>query len=681
MATPFADLDAFVALPRVAGLVLSPDGSRLVTSVAALGEGGTRWVSALWEVDPAGGRAARRLTRSAPGESIPAFSPAGDLLFVSERPTPDDAPRRDGGDGTKEKAALWLLPADGGEARPIAIRSGGIGAVAVARGSGQVVLTSPTMPGAEDADGDERLRKARADAKVTALLHESYPIRYWDHDLGPDEPRLLTAAPPAESERADGDALALRDLTPEPGRALDEQRFAVTPDGARVVTGWRVTGPRGDSRCTLRVLDTGDGSARVLVDEAGVDAGHPAVSPDGNHVVYVHERHGTYDEPPRVTLRLAPLDGGEHRDLLPGGDLMPTEPHFTGDGSGVVFVADEHGHAPLFRVDLDSGTLTRLTASGAHSDPCPSPDGRWVYALSSSVGFPPTPVRVAATGADQEPVRLPAPGTDVSLPGRVEEVHATAADGTRLRAWVALPADASPGSPAPLMLWIHGGPLHSWNSWNWRWCPWVAVERGYAVLLPDPALSTGYGREFLRRGWGQWGSEPYTDLMTLTDQALRRDDLDAARTAVLGGSFGGYMANWVAGHTDRFRAIVTHASLWVLDQMFGTTDDASFWQKEFGDPDERPERYRESSPHRHASAIATPMLVVHGDRDHRVPVGEALRLWWDLHRHGVDAKFLYFPDENHWVLTPNHAKVWYETVLGFCDHHVLGKPWVRPSLL
>jgi dipeptidyl aminopeptidase/acylaminoacyl peptidase len=149
----------------------------------------------------------------------------------------------------------------------------------------------------------------------------------------------------------------------------------------------------------------------------------------------------------------------------------------------------------------------------------------------------------------------------------------------------------------------------------------------------------------------------------------------------MGGSFGGYMANWVAGRTDRFDAIVTHASLWDLEGFHGTTDLGVWWEYEFGDPYENPDRYREHSPRRHVGEITTPMLVIHGERDYRVPVSEALTLWTDLQRHGVPSELLYFPDENHWILKPQNARLWYATVLAFLDHHVLGAPWERPDLL
>ncbi len=222
-----------------------------------------------------------------------------------------------------------------------------------------------------------------------------------------------------------------------------------------------------------------------------------------------------------------------------------------------------------------------------------------------------------------------------------------------MRSWLVLPGTES---PAPLLLWIHGGPLHSWNCWSWRWNPWLLAAHGYAVLLPDPALSTGYGQDFIQRGWGKWGGAPFDDLMAATDVACADPRIDAERTAAMGGSFGGYMANWVAAHTDRFDAIVTHASLWALDQFGATTDASYYWLREM-----TRDMAAANSPHRFVGQIRTPMLVIHGDKDYRVPIGEALRLWYELlTESGLPAaddgtsphQFLYFPSENHWVLDP-----------------------------
>jgi dipeptidyl aminopeptidase/acylaminoacyl peptidase len=674
---PTFDLDLYLSLPRVAGLALAPDGRRLVTSVATPAPDGKTFTGALWALDPAGEAAPRRLTRSAPGEANAAFLPDGSLLFTSTRTDTEAAPdaKPEG-----EVARLWLLPAGGGEARPVAASPAGIDLVRVARDAGTVVYRTGVHPGADDLEADERRDKARSDAGVNALLFEAYPIRYWDHYLGPREPRLFASAPPAAD---DGRMAPGRPLTPAPGRALDEQEVAVTPDGGTVLCGWD-TGEVTNPRSLLVAIDVASGERRVLLDDPASSVGRIACSPDGRLAVCERTWHGDPDHAPDVGLWLVDLATGEGRDPLAGLDLWPTGPVWAADSRAVFFAADQHGRTPVFRVEVggaEDGRVTRLSADGAFSDLCPAPDGRRLYALRATMAAPAEAVALDPATADQRPEPLPTPGLPLQVPGSLTEVETRAGDGARLRGWLALPSGASPERPAPLVVFIHGGPLSSWSGWSWRWNPWLLAARGYAVLLPDPALSTGYGQAFVERGRGRWGAEPFTDLMALVDAAVARPEIDERRTAAMGGSFGGYMANWVAGQTDRFRCIVTHASIWSLEQFRGTTDHAAWWEREFGSPEAMPERYRDHSPDRNRSRIRTPMLVIHGERDHRVPIGEALRLWTDLTRLGVEAKFLYFPEENHWILAPPHVRVWYGTVLAFLDQHVLGKDWVRPELL
>ena len=673
MTDPF-DFDHFLALPRLSGLRLSPDGRRLVVTVGTPAPDGKSMRTALWSVDPAGDLDPRQLTRSSAGESNARFLPDGSLLFTSARPDPDAKEPE-----AEPPAGLWHLPGDGGEARLLLAPDGGIADLRVARGAGTVALLLPLHPAASDLGDDEARAKARKDAGVSAMLFEDYPIRYWDHYLGPRTARLFAADAPSGPDGALG---TVTDLTGSTGTALPEPGFDIAWDGSSIVTTWRrsTVGATGDD---LVLIDRATRERRTLTGGHGW-YGDPAFSPDGRLVAAVRGTDGTPQVAMRQDLLVIDLALGEARLLAPELDRWPAGPIWTTDGDALVFTAEDAGCTSVFRLDLATGVLTRLASDASYSDLCLAPDGSAVYALRSHPDLPPHVVRLDAQAADQEPVVLRSPATPIeALPRRgvIERLRATADDGVGIGSWLLRPADATAEHPAPLVVFVHGGPLGSWAGWSWRWNANLLVERGYAVLGPDPALSLGYGQDFIQRGWATWGERPYTDVLAAVDAALERPDLDASRTALMGGSFGGYMANWVAGHTDRFRAIVTHASLWELRGFHGTTDEGVWWEQEFGDPYQDPSRYLEHSPHTAVGRIRTPMLVIHGEKDARVPISEALRLWTDLKRNQVAAKFLYYPDEHHWILKPQNARIWYETVLAFLDEHVLDAEWRRPSLL
>ncbi|MBE7699745.1 S9 family peptidase [Oerskovia sp. Sa1BUA8] len=716
---------------------MSPDGRRLVTSVATLDAKRTAYVSALWEVDPTGQAPARRLTRSTKGESGAAFTAEGDLLFTSARPDSEASSSTEG----EPTSALWLLPAAGGEARIVASAPAGVSAPLVARSAPVLSLAADVLPSARDLVHDAELRKARKDKKVAAILHTGYPVRYWDHDLGPSEPhrfvadlsqltdepaRPLPAADPTADPAADVDPLTghaagtdpdsdpdlpagrveLRDVTSAVGPALREHSADLSADGTTLVTTWQVPGPGASQRSVLVAIDTATGERRTLVDEPGADASSPVISPDGAWVVFVRDTLTTPQDAPVQSLAVVPLRAGDGSDGDPGDgganhglrslaaswDRWPSSVAWLPTGDGLLVTADDDGRGPVFHVAFTpdgsgvDGTVSRLTSDDAtFTDVRVAPDASAAYALRTSYLEPSHPVRIeladflAAPAGHGTPVAaapLRGPVASPDLPGTLTEIETAASDDVRVRGWLALPHGASAENPAPLLLWIHGGPLGSWNAWSWRWNPWILVAQGYAVLLPDPALSTGYGQDFVQRGWGAWGAAPYTDLLAITDAAEALPEIDETRTAAMGGSFGGYMANWVAGHTDRFRAIVTHASLWALDQFGPTTDASYYWQREM-----TPEMAAEHSPHRYVADIVTPMLVIHGDKDYRVPIGEGLRLWYELLSSSglpaaadgsTDHRFLYFPDENHWVLQPQHSIVWYQVVQAFLAERVLG---------
>ena len=355
------------------------------------------------------------------------------------------------------------------------------------------------------------------------------------------------------------------------------------------------------------------------------------------------------------------LDAGtaERSDLTDGlGPAGRTGAAVDAGRCGARLAADDQGRAPVFRVDARERRVTRLTGDdGAYTDVSVSPDGR---CLRAALGG--RLARRARSGStrrprDQDRAAARARRRARRCPARWRRSTATAEDGTPLRAWLALPDGASAQTPAPLLLWIHGGPLRIWNAWSWRWNPWLMAARGYAVLLPDPALSTGYGQRFIRRGWGDWGRRRTPTSWRSPTPRCERPDIDAsgpprwaARSAAT------WPTGWPGTPTGS-AAIVTHASLWALDQFAGTTDDAVLLAARVRRP-ARAERYGQLARTGSPTQIRTPMLVIHGDKDYRVPIGEALRLWCGPARvrGRRSRKFLYFPDENHWILKPQQRR-------------------------
>lgn len=675
MPDPAFDLDAYFALPRLINLHVSPDGSRLALTVHSVAPDGKRFTGSVWEIPTSGDAPARRLTRSHRGETARGFLPDGSLLFTSPRPDPEDC-QASRSRPTEPKDVLYVLPAGGGEAASVLAPAAGVGEVLAARNSPTVVITAAVHPGTTGFEEDVAREKARTDAGVSARLVEQYPDRYWDHDIGPRETHLFAI----DVTDADAEMAAPRDLTPAPPWAgwLEDMHYTISDDGMRVAFG---ASPHhgGDYKADLAVVDTAvSDSFRVLVD---VDESHGAVawSPDGATLAVSSADLGKPNAPMRFHLRLVDVPTGATRDLVPEWEGRAQEIVWTRDGTALLVTAEERGHVAVFRVEI-SGGITRLTASGAYRNLALSPDGATVYAIRSHVNEAPVPVAIDLGGADQQPRVLPGPVTGAVTGTRLEEVTATAADGAEIHSWLVLPEREST-TPMPLAVFIHGGPFSAWAGWSWRWSPALLAAQGWAVLLPNARLSTGYGHHHVASAWGDWATLPSGDIHAAVDAVLERPDIDPDRTAALGGSYGGYMANWLAVTTDRFRAIVSHASVWNLLVERDASDLGVYLDHEFGDPAHHADTWQRQSPHVRADALTTPMLVIHGERDQRVPLGNTHSLWAELQLHGIPSRMLVFPDENHWVLKPQNSRIWYEAVLGFLGEHVLGEEWRRPDLV
>ncbi|MGY4649649.1 dipeptidyl aminopeptidase/acylaminoacyl peptidase [Mycobacterium sp. URHB0021] len=658
-------LDEFLALPRTSGLAASYDGGRVVATIDEINEEGTEYIRAIWEIDPDGHHPPRRLTEAVAVESSPSFTSHGELLFLAAGSNTV---------GDKSPTMTWLLPASGGHAVSVASALSGVTAVVTAREAPVAVLCAPMLPSADNLESGRRWREMRESGGVTAILHTGYPVRHREADLGPEEPHLFAVRLSAAGQPASAEVV---ELTPRPGSSLRESAFDVSADGQFVVTSWRVAAAGLTHRTVLVRIELATQERWVIADEPDADLCSPVISPDCSAVAYIRTTHATASVACRITVGILRFDKppvGVASDW----DRWPKSLIWAPDGSALIVTADDNGRCPVWRIDVNTGKPTTVASGNfAYSDVVAAPDGV-IYALRSSCSQPPHPVRI---DGDQDITVLPCADAPAP-PGVLTEINAVSSDGAQLRSWLALPDG---DGAKPLVLWVHGGPRDSWNSWSWECNPWLLAAQGYAVLLPDPALSTGYGQQFIQRGWGAWGARTFSDLMAITDVAVAESRIDGTRTALIGGSFGGYMANWAAGHTNRFAAIVSHAGIWALDQFRPTTDTASYWQREI-----TPEFTSVNSPHRFVGQIRTPMLIIHGNRDYLVPVDEAMRMWFELLTESAlpaaedgtsPHRFLYFPSESHWVRSPQHARIWYQVIIAFLAEHVLGERIEMPMTL
>ena len=639
--------DDYIALKAVSDPQLSPDGRWVAYTVTTNSLQDNRGVARVWLADVAtGGGQSRQVTQGPGSDRSPRWSPDGQTLaFLSTR---------------QNGSQIWVLSLAGGEARRVSGLPDGVGELYwLPDGKGFLAVSDIKWPA--DQEIDRRNGSYPTDARLwTGLLW-----RHWDDWRAGRRQHVFRV------DFASGQAT---DLTPMdhdvPTIATSgDGDVAVSPDGKDILVAMHGDSVVADN--TNADIYAVDGTTlRRITTSPGAD-NTPRYSPDGRWAAYLSMERAGF-EADRLRLMLmrrkdGTMESGNVVDATAGWMLSVSSYTWCPNSTCVYALVEERGRDNVYRIDIPSFRRSIVLSGGVNTGVQVAPDGRTLVYLHQSNTQPP---EVWVSGKALTHHTDSAVAT-LDLPS-AEEFGFVGSLGDSMFGWLQKPPGFVAGKRYPLVYLIHGGPQGAWtDSWGARWNYQMFASRGFVVAAVNFHGSTGYGQKFTDAISKHWGDYPYDDLMKGLDVVSRLPYVDSTRMGAAGASYGGYMVYWIAGHTNRFKVLVDHDGVFNTVSMAGTTEELWFTDWEFGgNPYANRELYRQWNPLNFVEQWKTPMLIVHSQLDYRVDLSEGYQAFTAAKRMGVPTKFLYFPDEGHWVLRPRNRRIWWGTVLDWLEAYL-----------
>jgi len=654
---PFT-VEALLGIQRISEHQLSPDGSTVLFTVQSVDINANTKPRQIWTVSAEGGTP-RKLT-SEGNNYRPRWSPDGKTVaFHSTR---------------KGGAQIWLMHPDGSNARQLTTLAAEADGVIFSPDGKKLIFTSEVFPECADDACNKRKLDAETASKVKARVYTSLLYRHWDTWQGARRKHIFLL--PVEGGTAKDLTPGARDVPPFSLGGPDD--YAVSPDGNELAY-VQNTDPEPwlSTNSDIYVVSLNEpGEPRKVVENPAADSS-PAYSPDGRYLVYRAQVRAGF-ESDRWRLMLLDRASGRSRPLTENLDLNVNGMAWAPDSKRLAFVAEDRGRANIHLVAVAGGAARSIVAGASTmDDPQFTPDGRAMIYAENSGSAPVELFRASSAGGTPAPLtRLNDAHLASYALAKLEDFFVEAGAGARVHSFTVKPPNFDAKAKYPVLFLIHGGPQGAWGeNWSYRWNPQVFASAGFVVVLPNPRGSTGYGQKFTDDVSGDWGGRAFEDIMAVVEQVAKQPWADSERFAAAGGSYGGYMVNWMLGHTDRFKALVSHAGVYDLRSMGGETEELWFTKWEFGGmPWQTPETHERWSPSNFVQSFKTPILVIHGEQDYRVPLGQGLQLFTAAKMNDVPAKLLLYPDEGHWILKPQNSVLWYNTFIDWIKEWTQKKP-------